>query len=255
MNVDDDPVADDGPPVEEPADDQTRADEIPLAVLAAMKDRMHARRLSPVDDNNHVQESLGTADDDVYVIDDGPEHCMIGRPVGCAPDGSIYVLVARISRYGYEQLRDGDVEMSLAFSDGRDVSLCAVYEVDGIVENIALVRRYRHGDDVPAAYLPPSVFIEFADEDSPTDDPVADDPGADDPGAGEYGAGGYGADESGADQSGADASEDDEDAPKGEPLLIDEDALIDERGSGGFMRRALASVTGTSRRRQQRAKT
>ena len=159
---------------------------------------MHARRLSSVDDNGHVQESLGTADDDVHVVDDGPDHCMIGRPVGRAPDGCVYVLVARISLYNYEQLRDGDVEMAQAFADGRDISFCAVYEVDGIVENIALVRRFRHGDDVPAEYLPPSPFLEFADEDSPADEFADEDSPIDDAVADEVVAGGSEAAESGA---------------------------------------------------------
>ncbi|HXQ75915.1 MAG TPA: hypothetical protein VN791_05410 [Acidimicrobiales bacterium] len=145
-------------------------EEIPRVVLAAIKDRMHARRLSPPDDPGHLQVSLGTADDDVHVVDDGTEHCTIGRPVGYAPDGCVYVLVGRISRYGYELLRDGDVEPARAFDEARDMTLCGVYEVDGIVENIALIRRFRHVDDVPADYLPPAPFLEFSEENVPTDE-------------------------------------------------------------------------------------
>jgi hypothetical protein len=256
VNVDGDPDVDDGLPHEEPVDDEVPAEEIPLVVMAAMRDRMHSRRLSSADDNGHVQESLGSADDDVHVVDDGPEHCMIGRPVGSAPDGSVYVLVARITRYGYEQLRDGDVEMARAFSDGRDLSLCAVYEVDGTVENIALVRRYRHGDDVPAEYLPPSPFLEFADEDSPTDDFSAEtfglsesEPSASVPS--ESVAEGPVAEASAAEGSAAEGSVADEGAPVGDHLPIDEDALIDEPARGGRLRRGLGAVTGGARRRQR----
>jgi hypothetical protein len=231
VTVDEDPVADDGLPLEDGADDESPAEEIPLVVLAAMRDRMHARRLSSVDDSGHVRESLGTADDDVHVVDDGADHCMIGRPVGHAPDGCVYVLVARISRDRYEQLREGEVEMAEAFADGRDISFCAVYEVEGLVENIALVRRFRQGDDVPAEYLPPSPFLEFADEDSPTDEFAAEDPPID--------------------ESVADGPE--ADSATGDHFLIDEDALVDAPAPGGLMRRAFVSVTGAARRRQHRS--
>jgi hypothetical protein len=148
------------------------AEPIPSVVLAAMRDRMHNRRLSTPEDPGYIQVSLGEAQDAVHVVDDGTENCMIGRPVGRTPDGSVYVLVARISAYGYEQLRDGDMAVTDIWSDSSDTSLIAVYEVDGFVENIALVRHFRHPDDIPAAYRPPSPFIEFSDEDFPADEIV-----------------------------------------------------------------------------------
>ncbi len=166
----DDELPLEGSPVENPPVDESPTDEIPRVVLAAIKDRMHARRLSSPEDPGHLQETLGTADDAVHVVDDGPEQCTIGRSVGRAPDGCVYVLVARISLYAYEQLRDGDIEPADAFSDSRDISLCAVYEVDEMVENIALVRHFPHAGDVPVEYLPSSPFLEFCDDDSPTDE-------------------------------------------------------------------------------------
>lgn len=145
---------------------------IPTTVLAAMKDRMHRRRLSAPDEPGYVQASVSEGHSAVHVVDDGPEFCMIGRPVGRTPDGSVYVLVARISVYGYEQLRDGDMAVTDVWSDSTDISLITVYEVDGFVENIALVRHYRDADDIPAAYRPPSPFIEFSDQDFPADELV-----------------------------------------------------------------------------------
>jgi len=237
--MDDETAEDEALPDGDPAVDEPLAEEIPLVVMAAIRDRMHARRLSSDDDPGHVQESLGTADDDVHVVDDGPEHCMIGRPVGHAPDGCVYVLVARISRYDYEQLRDGDVEMTQAFSAGRDISFCAVYEVDGTVENIALVRRFRHGDDVPAEYLPPSAFLEFADEDSPDDDTAADGIPSDETPA----------DDTGPDDTGPDATGPDAASPVNEHLLIDEDSLTDQPVRGrSLLGRAFDKATGAARR-------
>jgi hypothetical protein len=145
---------------------------IPVAVLAAMKDRMHARRFSPVDDPGHLHETLGDGDAVLYIVDDGPETCMIGRPVGRTPDGCVFVLVGRISIFGYEQLRDGAMEVAEIYAGASDVSLCAVYETDGMVENIALVRHYSRADDVPLAYRPPHPFLEFSDQDYPDEEPT-----------------------------------------------------------------------------------
>jgi hypothetical protein len=160
----DDGLLSDGAPV-----DELPPDRIPPVVLAAIRDRMHSRRLTSVEDPGHLEVRLGTTDDAVYVIDDGVERCMIGRPVGRTLDGCVYVLVAGISIFGYEQIRDGDVPVSEAFSESRDISLSAVFEVDGAVQNIALVRRFRRAAAVPVRYLPPEPFIEFSDEDGPSD--------------------------------------------------------------------------------------
>jgi len=160
-------------PVDDSVDDarpDAGDDDIPVLVLAAMRDRMHSRRFSDPDDAGHVRVTVGTGDDAIHVVDDGPDRCMIGRVVGRAPDGCVYCLVARIALFGYEQLRDGDMAPVDAFSDSRDISLCGVFEVDGIVENIALVRHFRHGQKVPAEYLPTHPFLEFVDDDSPTDE-------------------------------------------------------------------------------------
>ncbi|HEY5250775.1 MAG TPA: hypothetical protein VIJ09_03905 [Acidimicrobiales bacterium] len=157
---------------DESGDGDLPAGSIPSVVLAALRDRMHTRRLSAPEDPGYIQVSLGEEPAAVHVVDDGTENCMIGRPVGRTPDGSVYVLVARISAYGYEQLRDGDMAVTDIWSDSSDTSLMAVYEVDGFVENIALVRHFRHPDDIPAAYRPPSPFIEFSDKDFPDDEVV-----------------------------------------------------------------------------------
>jgi hypothetical protein len=146
------------------------AQTLAVVEMAAIKDRMHARRLSDAEDPGHVDVVVGDGDDAVRVIDDGPEHCMIGRTVGGVSDGTFYVLVGRISYYGYEQLRDGDTEAVDAFADGRDLSLCAVFAPGAVVQNIALVRHFRRADKIPGEYLPGSPFLQFADsEDSPDD--------------------------------------------------------------------------------------
>jgi hypothetical protein len=175
----DDELPFDGAPVDDPP-----LEEIPPVVLAAIRDRMHSRRMTPVDDPAHVEASLGTPDDDIHVVDDGPDHCMIGRPVGHAADGCVYVLVGRITRATYEQLRDGDIEPAAAFAEAGDISLSAVFEVDGRVQNIALIRHFRRPDDVPAEYLPPAPFLEFSDDEFPIDE----DPTDEDPTEGELGA-------------------------------------------------------------------
>jgi hypothetical protein len=145
--------------------------DIPPAPLWAMKVRMHSHRRLEPGEEGHVQHRLGTGDDALYVIDDGLDHCMLGRRVGRSSDGCTYCLVARISLDRYTDLEAGDVAPADAFAQSRDISLCGVFEEEQAA-NVILVQHYRRPDDVPSDYLPPSPFLEF------TDDP--DDPGAQD---------------------------------------------------------------------------
>jgi hypothetical protein len=92
---------------------------------------------------------------------------MVGRLVGETPDGCTYCLVARISLYRYEQLADGDVPLTEAFSDARDVSLCGVFEKEHGPSNVFLVQHYKNVDGVAPDYLPPSPFLEFTGESLP----------------------------------------------------------------------------------------
>jgi hypothetical protein len=144
-------------------DDDRTGDGGAAALLWAMRDRMHALRRSGPGDVDYLECRLGEADEAVYVIDDGPQHCMIGRRVGASPDGCTYCLVARISLYRYEQLRDEEVALVDAFSDARDISLSGVFMDGQGPSNTFLVRHYRRVAHVPAEYLPPGPFIEFAD--------------------------------------------------------------------------------------------
>ncbi|MGH9016833.1 MAG: hypothetical protein ACRDY1_03710 [Acidimicrobiales bacterium] len=165
---------------EHPADDEVEgpADQaaggpdtarIAPVVQAAMRDRMHAHRQFPPDAPEHVDDVVGEGDDVVFAIDDGPEHCMVGRAVGQGDDGVIYVLVGRVTLFGYEQLRAGAVDAVGALSEAHDVSLCAVYALDGTIENIALVTHYRGADRVPDEYLPGRPFLEFTEDTAPGD--------------------------------------------------------------------------------------
>jgi hypothetical protein len=139
-------------------------DDIPRAPLWAMRIRMHSlRRLEPGEEGR-IRRRLGD-DDDLYFIDDGPDHCMVGRRVGQAPDGCVYCLVARISLDSYTDLLDGDVDFTDAFTDAKDISLCGVFEADEDVSNVLLVQHYRRPRDVPEDYLPSSPYLEFTDPD------------------------------------------------------------------------------------------
>jgi hypothetical protein len=138
-------------------------DDIPPAPLWAMRIRMHSlRRLEPGEEGR-IRRRLGDDDDALYFIDDGPDHCMVGRRVGHAPDGCVYCLVARISLDRYTDLVDGDVDRTEAFADARDISLCGVFEAEEAGSNVLLVQHYRRPRDVPEDYLPSSPYIEFTD--------------------------------------------------------------------------------------------
>jgi hypothetical protein len=141
-------------------------DEIASAPLLAMETRMHSpRRLEPGEEGR-IRRRWGDDADAVYVIDDGPNHCMVGRWVGQAPDCA-YCLVARISLEQYEDIEVGELDWSEAFSDSRDISLCGVVDEEEAASNVFLVQHYRRPRDVPVDYLPGSPVLEFTDEPVP----------------------------------------------------------------------------------------
>jgi hypothetical protein len=92
---------------------------------------------------------------------------MVGRRVGQAPDGCTYCLVARISIYRYLDLANADVLLEEAFSEARDLSLCAVFADEHGASNIVPIQHYKKVGDIPVEYLPPSPFLDFTDEPVP----------------------------------------------------------------------------------------
>jgi hypothetical protein len=144
--------------------------DIPPAPLWAMRVRMHSHRHPDAGEEGRVRRRLGTGDDTLYVIDDGLDHCMVGRRVGRASDGCTYCLVARISVDEYSDLEAGEVAPADAFTDAKDISLCGVFEEEQAA-NVFLVQHYAHAGEVPSDYLPPSPFIEFTDDPDDPDDP------------------------------------------------------------------------------------
>lgn len=139
-------------------------DDIPPAPLWAMTNRMHSLRRTEPGEESYIRRRVGDDDDALYVIDDGADHCMIGRRVGHAPDGCVYCLVARITLEQYADLVAGELTARDVFSDARDISLCGVFEEEGAASQVFLVQHYRRPRDVPADYLPPNPFLEFTDD-------------------------------------------------------------------------------------------
>ena len=115
-----------------------------------------------------IRAVAGTGDAAVYAIDDGPHHCMIGRPVGATTDGCIYSLVGRVALGTWQDLERGAIDGRGAFAAAHELGLSGTIESDG-VSNVFDVDWYDGLDDVPADYLPPSPFLKFA-EDLPTAD-------------------------------------------------------------------------------------
>ncbi len=138
-------------------------DEISAAPLLAMHTRMHSHRRLEPGAEGRIRRGWGDDDDVVYVIDDGPDHCMVGRRVGKAPD-CVYCLVARITLEQYADIEVGDRDWSDVFSDARDISLCGVVDEEEAASNVFVVQHYRRPRHVPVDYLPGSPFLEFTDE-------------------------------------------------------------------------------------------
>ena len=140
---------------------------IPPSPLWAMKERRH-EQFFHFGHPERIRACMGDGDAAVYVIDDGSHHCMIGRRVGATLDGCVYSLVARVSRGTYEALSSGAITGQEAFLDAHECGLSGTVEEPG-VSNVFDVDYYQHGEDVPAEYLPPAPFMEFA-KDLPTAD-------------------------------------------------------------------------------------
>jgi hypothetical protein len=143
-------------------------DLVPSSPLWAMKYLRHGRfGLSHDDEFEQIRWASGPAspaspddrDAEIFVIDDGSDHCMVSRLVGESPDGCTYCLVARVKRLDFEDVRSGQAEAVDLFSRGKELTLCGV--VEGAVSNVIRVAGYRRYRDVPADYRPPAGLIEF----------------------------------------------------------------------------------------------
>ncbi len=142
--------------------EQDDSDGVPAVALWAMADRKHSARRPRRDDDQSICVRLGSDDRTLYVVDDGPDHCMICRFVGADPEGCVYCLVARIDRDFYADLRDGRTPLDDAFSGAHDIALSSVFESEA-VSNVVHVAQYPRAGDVPVEYLPPSPFIPFTE--------------------------------------------------------------------------------------------
>jgi hypothetical protein len=141
---------------------------IPPSPLWAMKDRRHEQWPHLFGHPDRIRACVGAGDAAVYAIDDGKRHCMIGRRVGGTADGCTYSLTARISKDTYESLASGTTDGKHAFLAGIDAGLSGIVEAPG-VSNVFDVDFYQRAEDIPAEYLPPAPFIDFA-KDLPTAD-------------------------------------------------------------------------------------
>jgi hypothetical protein len=163
--------SEDGTPEEDtsPDSDVAPGDEaslgMPVAVRWAMSDRRHSFGRRHPGDPWTVDACLGSGDSEVFAIDDGDSHCMVGRIVGTSDDGCTYCLVGRIDVFDFIDLRDATVGIDQAFATAGDLALCGVFESDVhspmAAPNVFVVQRYRSVGHVPEDYLPPSPRISF----------------------------------------------------------------------------------------------
>lgn len=141
---------------------------IPPSPLWAMKERRREQWPHLFGHPDRIRVCIGADDAAVYAIDDGKHHCMLGRRVGATLDGCVYSLVTRVTRATFESLSSGSISGHDAFLAGADAGLSGTVDSQGVA-NVFDVDFYQHSEEIPAEYLPPSPFIEFA-EDLPTAD-------------------------------------------------------------------------------------
>jgi len=140
---------------------------IPPCPLWAMTEHRHTQwHLLPAHDrHDQLSDHLGSGDAEVYVIDDGRHHVMVGRRVGARGEECEYCLVGRVPRQRYEDLRDQVVAVADAFDGATGITLCGVVTVESVLaSNVFDVERYGDAGEVPAEYLPGAPFIAFAED-------------------------------------------------------------------------------------------
>jgi hypothetical protein len=93
---------------------------------------------------------------------------MLGRAVGATTDGCVYSLTTRVPIDVYTELAAGRIDGRQAFLAGSDAGLSGTVDEPGL-SNVFDVDFYAHPTDIPEQYLPPSPFIQFA-EDLPSAD-------------------------------------------------------------------------------------
>jgi hypothetical protein len=142
-----------------PLEDDDPGEAVPRPVLWALKYHRHLHFGHREDDQ--LRASLGDGNEAVYVIDDGPDRCMIGRIVGSSSDGCTYCLVGSADIGTYWRYAEGDDPLVEIFSNTKHLSLCAVYEADQGASNVIEVEHFSRVKDVPNEYLPPNPPIEF----------------------------------------------------------------------------------------------
>ena len=140
---------------------------IPASPLWAMKERAHGG-IHIFGHPARIRACAGSGDAAVYAIDDGPHHCMIGRPVGATTDGCVYSLIARVDLPTWQALASRAIDGRQAFLTAREAGLSGTVETNG-VSNVFDVDWYPDAEDIPEEYLPPTPFRSFA-----TDLPTAD---------------------------------------------------------------------------------
>jgi hypothetical protein len=153
-------VADDGPEAGGPDDVE---DQVASHVLLALENLRHSSARPDPDGEEPGFFAFGSGDTTVYAIEDGPGHCMIGRGVGRDSDDCVYCLVGRSTVDLLGQLEDGELLVTAAFDEARELVLCSVYD-DDEVSNVVLVQEYDRVEEVPAEYRPASPFLTFTDD-------------------------------------------------------------------------------------------
>ena len=146
-----------------PLDEDEPENVVPPSPLWAMKERRHEQLFHLFGHPERVRQCLGSGDATVYVIDDGKHHRMIGRRVGATRDQCVYSLIGRITTDTHQSLVTGTIDGRQAFLQASQIALVGTAEDPG-VSNIFDVEHYQSSDEVPAEYLPPGAFIDFAED-------------------------------------------------------------------------------------------
>jgi hypothetical protein len=156
-----------GSDVSTPLEEDEPEGTIPPCPLWAMKNRRHIQwHLLPTHDRHpRIRECVGSGDDAVYVIDDGPHHVMLGRRVGASRSECEYCLLGRVEYEVYDKLRQGQIPLTSAFDSAHELDLCGVaIEEDIRSSNIFDVAHYESISEVPPEYQPGVAYLDLEED-------------------------------------------------------------------------------------------
>lgn len=151
-----------GKPIASPLGDD-EPEGLPPSPLWAMKEHRHEQWFGGA--RQRIRQVAGTGSEQVYLMDDGRHHAMVGRQVGATLDGCQYALVGRLTLEQCQQVLDHEVRPAAAFDQAKELALYGIdVEEQTAASNVFQVARYGSLAELPETYRPGASFQHFEED-------------------------------------------------------------------------------------------